>query len=308
MIKKVLVVGAGAIGGFYGALLAKAGAEVAVVCRSDYETVKLNGFTIQSHSLGTWRFFPAGVFRGAGEFREEADCLLLCTKIIPGLDRAALIREAVSPKTAIVLIQNGVEIEREIQEAFPGNEIISGLAFICCNRIGPGSLAHLAYGRLTLGVPGKPVSPKTRELCDLFSKAGIECLASTDIVAERWKKCVWNAPFNPLSVLSGGLSTSAILASQEPFVRHIMEDVRRIAEALGHSLPGQIVDSHIESTRTMPSYKTSMLIDYEQGRPLETEAILGNALRASQRAGVTAPYLESVYALMKLRELQRVTS
>jgi 2-dehydropantoate 2-reductase len=308
MVKKVLVVGAGAIGGFYGGLLAKAGAEVAVVCRSDYEAVKLNGFTIQSHQLGTWRFLPAGVFRQVGEFRKEADYLLLCTKVIPGLDRAALIREAVSAKTAVVLIQNGVEIEREIQDAFPDNEIISGLAFICCNRIGPGSLAHLAYGRLTLGVPGEPVSIKTRELSDLFSKAGIECLASADIVAERWKKCVWNAPFNPLSVLSGGLSTADILASQEPFVRHIMEDIRRIAQALGHSLPGQIVDSHIESTRTMPPYKTSMLIDYEQGRPLETEAILGNALRAGQRAGVMTPYLESVYALMKLREIQRASS
>lgn len=308
MIKKVLIVGAGAIGGFYGALLAKAGADVGAVCRSDYDTVKLHGFTIQSHDLGTWRFIPAGVFRQAGEFREAADCLLLCTKVIPGLDRAALIREAVSPKTTIVLIQNGVEIEREIQEAFPGNEIISGLAFICCNRIGPGSLAHLAYGRLTLGSVNGPVSPRIRELCDLFSRAGIDCQASADIAGERWKKCVWNAPFNPLSVLSGGLSTADILESQEPFVRHIMEDVRRIAEAVGHSLPGQIVDNHIDSTRTMPPYKTSMLIDYEQGRPLETEAILGNALRAGRRAGIKTPYLESVYALIKLREVQRSPS
>lgn len=308
MVKKILVVGAGAIGGFYGALLAKAGADVAVVCRSDYDTVKLHGFTIQSHDLGTWRFAPAGVFRNASEFREEADCLLLCTKVIPNLDRAALIREAVSPKTAVVLIQNGVDIEREIQEAFPDNEIISGLAFICCNRIGPGSLAHLAYGRLTLGAPGEPISPKIGELCDLFSRAGIECLASADVVTERWKKCVWNAPFNPLSVLSGGLPTSNILASQEHFVRHIMEDVCRIAAALGHPLPDRIVDNHIDSTRTMPPYKTSMLIDYEQGRPLETEAILGNALRAGRRAGVAAPYLESIYALMKLRELQRTFS
>ncbi|WP_020565239.1 ketopantoate reductase family protein [Methylosarcina fibrata] len=308
MVKKILVVGAGAIGGFYGALLAKAGADVAVVCRSDYDTVKLNGFTIHSQDLGTWRFAPAGVFRHASEFREEADCLLLCTKVIPNLDRAALIREAVSPKTAIVLIQNGVDIEREIQEAFPDNELISGLAFICCNRIGPGRLAHLAYGRLTLGSVNGPVSTKTRELNDLFGRAGIECLASADVVTERWKKCVWNAPFNPLSVLSGGLPTSAILASQEPFVRHIMEDVCRIAAALGHPLPERIVDNHIDSTRTMPAYKTSMLIDYEQGRPLETEAILGNALRAGRRAGVAAPYLESIYALMKLRELQRALS
>jgi 2-dehydropantoate 2-reductase len=308
MAKRVLVVGAGAIGGFYGALLAKAGAEVAVVCRSDYDAVKRHGFTIQSHALGTWRFCPSQIIRQAGDFQGEADYLLLCTKVLPDLDRAALIREAVSPGTAIVLIQNGVEIEQEIQSAFPRNEIISGLAYICCNRIKPGTLAHLAFGRLTLGSPSGPVSPKTRALCGLFNRSGIECQESADIVTERWKKCVWNAPFNPLSVLSGGLSTADILQSQEMFVRRIMRDICRIAHALGHFLPDQVIETNIENTRIMPPYKTSMLLDYEQGRPMETEAILGNALRAGQRADLTTPYLESVYALMKLKELQRARS
>ncbi|MGZ8096373.1 MAG: ketopantoate reductase family protein [Methylosarcina sp.] len=308
MAKRVLVVGAGAIGGFYGALLAKAGAEVAVVCRSDYDAVKRQGFTIQSHALGTWRFRPSRIIRQAGDFQGEADYLLLCTKVIPDLDRASLIREAVSPGTAIVLIQNGVEIEQEIQSAFPRNEIISGLAYICCNRVKPGTLVHLAFGRLTLGSLSGPISPKTHELCGLFNRAGIECQESADIVAERWKKCVWNAPFNPLSVLSGGLPTSDILQSQEIFVRRIMRDICRIARALGHFLPDQVIETNIENTRIMPPYKTSMLLDYEQGRPMETEAILGNALRAGQRAGLATPYLESVYALMKLRELQRARS
>lgn len=305
MSKKILVVGTGAIGGFYGALLAKAGAEVSVVCRSDYEEVKVNGLTIQSHNLGTWRFSPSQVYKQASDFHGEADYLLLCTKVIPGLDRAALIRKAVSPKTAIALIQNGVEIEQEMQAAFPDHEIISGLAFICCNRVGFGTLAHMAYGRLTLGSLSGPITAKTQDLCNLFNRAGIECLASADIVTERWKKCVWNAPFNPLSVLSGGLSPSDILASQESFVRHIMQDVCRIACALGHFLPDQVITTNIENTRVMPPYKTSMLLDYEQNRPMETEAILGNALRAGQRAGLPTPYLESVYALMKLRELGR---
>jgi 2-dehydropantoate 2-reductase len=198
---KVLIIGAGAIGGFYGSLLAKAGAEVAVVCRSEYEHVKLHGFFIDSHELGSWTFTPSQVLKNAAEYEDAADYVLLCTKVIPPVDRVALIRPAVTAGTAIVFIQNGVEIEQEILSAFPGNEIISGLAYICCNRKRKGEILHLAYGRLTFGnLPGS-VSKKTTQLCDLIRQSGIECIATGNIVAERWKKCVWNAPFSPLSVL-----------------------------------------------------------------------------------------------------------
>lgn len=304
MPSQVLVVGTGAIGGFYGALLAKAGAEVAVVCRSHGDSIRKHGFTIHSHNLGTWVFKPSQVLNQVAEFTGEADYLLLSTKVLPELDRASLIRPAVTPKTTIVLIQNGVEIEQQILDAFPKNEVISGLAFICCTRVNPGEIIHSAYGRLILGSFPDFISKKARYLSSLFSQAGIECRATPGIITERWKKCVWNAPFNPLSVLSDGLSTADILQTQETFVRKIMQDICCIAAASGHPLPEDIVDLNIENTRVMPPYKTSMLLDYENGKPMETEAILGNALRAGKRAGVAATYLESVYALMKLKELK----
>lgn len=304
MTVNVLVVGAGAIGGFYGALLAKAGADVTMVCRSDSHHIKRHGFIIKSRSLGHWHFRPSQVLQDTSEFTGKADYVLLCTKVLPGLDRASLLRPAVTADTSVGFIQNGVEIEQDLLAAFPGHEVISGLAFICCNRIGPGIISHLAYGRLTLGTLPGSVGPKTETLASLFKKSGIECHAAADIVTERWKKCVWNAPFNPLSVLSGGLLTPDILKTQEPFVRKIMQDICNIADAAGHPLPADIIDQNIENTYAMPAYKTSMLLDFENGRPMETEAILGNAFRAAERAHVRAPYLESVYSLMKLRELQ----
>ena len=208
---KVLVIGAGAVGAFYGSLLAKAGDEVSVVCRSDYDQVKRHGFIIDSHPLGRWNFIPAHVLKNAADFEGTADYILLCTKVIPTLDRATLIRPAVGRNTAIVFIQNGVEIEQEMLDAFPDNEVVSGLAFICCNRVGPGEILHLAYGRLALGNLPNGISNKTAQLCESFNQSGIECNASEDIVTGRWQKCVWNAPFNPLSVLSGGLPTLDIL-------------------------------------------------------------------------------------------------
>lgn len=124
-----------------------------------------------------------------------------------------------------------------------------------------------------------------------------------DIVTSRWIKCVWNAPFNPLSVLSGGLATQDILQTQEVFVRDIMREVCTIAAACGHLLPNDVVDTNITNTYNMPSYKTSMLLDFEQGHPMETEVILGNAVRAAEREKVECPNLKALYALMKLREL-----
>jgi len=300
----VLIVGAGAIGAFYGALLAKAGAGVSVTCRSDYDYVKRHGFLIDSDMLGSWSFIPRQVLRHSSDLQGTADFVILCTKVLPELDRVALIRDAVTAQTAIVFIQNGIAIEQEIQNAFPDHDIISGLAFICCNRVHPGHIHHLAYGRLTLGDVSGTLSEKTLQLSVAFNRAGIECIASENIITDRWQKCIWNAPFNPLSVLSGGLPTLDILTTQEALVRHIMQDVFNIAKASGHTLPNSIIDDNIASTYAMQPYKTSMLLDYELGQTMEIEAIVGNALRAALEVKVDCPYLATVYALMKLRELK----
>ena len=304
MSDKVLIVGAGAIGGFYGALLDQAGAEVSVVCRSDYDLVARQGFSIHSHALGSWSFSPQHVLRQASDYPEKADYLILCSKVTEQIDRIGLIKDAVKDHTAIVFIQNGVDIEAELAQAFPDNELISGLAFVCCNRLGPGDIHHLAYGKLTLGNLPNGVSTKTRHLQQLFLNAGIECTLSENIVSSRWQKCVWNAPFNPLSVLSGGLPTLDILQNQEALVRRIMQEVCDIAAACGHALPADIIDSNIQNTYAMPPYKTSMLLDFQRGLAMETEAILGNAVRAGILHQVSCPTLQTLYALLKLRELK----
>lgn len=301
----ILVIGTGAVGSFYGSLLARQGAEVSVVARSDYDHVKAHGIDIRSETkLGDYHFQPARVVRSAAELAKKPDYVLLCVKVVEGADRAALLKDALGPNTAIVLVSNGVEIEDEIAQAFPDNELIGGLAFICVTRTAPGKIWHQAYGRLALGNYPHSLSEKAKALCAAYERSGIHCAAADNIVTARWQKCVWNAAFNPLSVLSGGLSTNDILTTQEPLVRAIMEEIRQIAEAVGHALPSGIVDQQIDSTHKMPPYKTSMLLDFEAGRPMETEAILGNAVRAGRRAGVAIPHLESIYALMKMRELK----
>src|SRR5262249_9979408 len=147
----VLVVGAGAIGAFYGAALARAGAHVSVTCRSDYEAVKQHGYSIRSALLGDHVFRPDAVYRDAADVEQSPDYLVLTVKVLPNVDRAALIKPAVGKNTAIVLIENGVDIEAEVAQAFPENELLSCLAFIGVSRLGNGEIHHQTLGHLTMG-------------------------------------------------------------------------------------------------------------------------------------------------------------
>lgn len=296
---KVLIIGSGAVGSYFGAKLAQAGAEVSVLARSDYAHVQEHGIHIQSPD-GDYHFQPKAVVRHGAELAAKPDYAMVCIKVVEGADRVAMLQGAVGPQTAIVLLSNGIGIEQEVAEAFPDNEIISALAFIGVTRTAPGQIHHQAYGNLAVGSFGGGVSGKTQALAEAFQAAGVKCAANEDIATARWQKCVWNAAFNPVSVLTG-LDTGQILASQESFIRTLMQEVCAIAAADGHALPDSLVDKSIHSTLKMPPYKTSMLVDHEAGRPLELEAILGNAVRAGQQAGVAAPHLATVYALMALK-------
>lgn len=297
----VLIVGAGAIGAFYGHALARAGAAVSVVCRSDYEAVKASGYEMRSDVLGDARFVPVACYRDVSDVREHADFLVLAVKVIDGLDRAALIRPAVGPQTKIVLIQNGIDIEAEVAEAFPHNELISCLAFIAVSRVAPGVVHHQSLGRLVLGSYPQGASAAAEQFASLLVQGGIDAKVTQDVVAARWQKAVWNAPFNPLSILGGVLDTSAMLRTpeSEAFVRRAMNEVCAIAAALDKPQSPKLVEQNLAGTRAMPPYKTSMALDYENGRPLELEAILGNVVRAAKRVNVETPALESLYAITK---------
>ena len=302
---RVLILGAGAIGSFYGAALQVSGAEVSVVCRSDYDAVCAHGYIIDSQKLGERRLRPAQVIRSAQEYAGGApDFLVVAVKVVEGTDRVAMMRPAVGPHTAIVLIENGVEIEEEIRAAFPDNELISALAFVQVSRVGPGRVRHFAFGDLTFGNYPEGVSDKARQFARMLGAGGINGTLTDRVVAARWKKALWNAIFNPVSVAGGALDTAQMLGTEEGMatIRRGMEEIRAIAAATGNPLPAELVDQFIDATRKAPAYKTSMALDFENGRPMETEVILGNVVLAARREGVPAPTLEAMYGLMKMIE------
>jgi 2-dehydropantoate 2-reductase len=303
----ILIVGAGAVGALFGSALARQGGRVTVVCRSDFEVVSREGYRIRSPLLGDHQFRPERVLREVADCTAAPDYLILTVKVLRNVDRAALIRPAVGPQTVIVLIQNGIDIEAEIATAFPRNELLSSLAFVAIGRAAGGEIHHQSAGSLILGRYPTGITPAARQLAAMFEASGVGCQLTEDVVTGRWQKAVWNATFNPISIMGGVLDTAMMLktADDQAFVRQAMQEICAVAAATGHPLHPKLVDQMIGATLAMPAYKTSMALDYENGRPMEIEAILGNAVRAGRQNNVAMPALESIYALARMIERAR---
>jgi len=305
---RVIIVGAGAIGAFYGGVLGRAGCEVSVVARSDYDVVARDGYRIRSAAQGDLSFRPAQLVRSAGDYRGEADYALCALKDVRGVDRASLIRPALASKTAVVLVQNGIDVEKDIAQALPQHELISAVAYSAVSREAPGQVVHHSgYTRLVLGNYPKGVSAAVERFAALIKAGGTSAQATEDIVGARWQKCAWNTVFNPISALAGGLGTRDILGSEATtqFVKDAIAEVCAIARADGHALAEDAVEEQIAGTLRMPNYISSMGQDLPTGRPMETEALLGNAVRIARRLAVAVPRLEALYALLLMVEQKR---
>jgi 2-dehydropantoate 2-reductase len=297
---KILNVCCGAVGACFCGRLAQHGAEVTVTVRRDAELIRQRGFKIKSIN-GDFVFRPQAVLDSASGYQDTADYIILTSKVLPGADAVELVRPAVRPGTAIVLIQNGLGIEEALHQAFPENEILSAVAYIGVTRTAPGELDHQGAGKLILGRFGGGASAAGEKLCAAFTQAGIPADYTGDIAFYRWKKLLWNVPFNALSVLGGGLLTSEMTdnGAVESLCRSLMQEVIAAARACNVNLPETMVEENIEYTRNFPPYKTSMLVDCENNRPLEVDAIVGSVVKAARQHNVNVPHLETVYAILK---------
>ena len=301
---KVLLIGAGGVGIYFCGRLAQGGkAEVSVVARSEYEVAAKEGYSVRSVA-GDFHFHPERVLRAAEEFPGEADYIILAAKVLPEADPVALLRPAVerSPKSVIVLIQNGIEIESAVRAAFPERELLSTIAYVGVSRLAPGQVHHFGSGTLRMGGYPAGISDAARTLAAAFEAGGIvKCELCEDIVRVRWCKLLWNLPFNPVSVLAGGADTRRMVEDPElaKLCRELMEEVLAVARACGVALEEKDAEATMEYTRNFPAYRTSMLQDFEAGRPLEVEAILGNPVRLARLHRVAVPRMESCYALLR---------
>jgi len=303
---RVLVLGAGALGAFYGAVLARAGCTVSVVARSGIDDIRRDGYRIDS-PLGDLSFKPQRVLAAGEALDAPLDYVLLALKLVPGTDRIALLKPFRQARPAIVLIQNGIAIEDEVTQAYPDQALISCVAYAAASRASPRHILHNSkFTRLILGPWPQGTSRAAADrLADLLKAGGASAVVTDDITGERWKKCAWNSVYNPISAL-GGLGTKAILSgeAQTAFVRGAIEEVCAVAAADGHPLAPDTVDKQLAGTRALPDIVSSMGQDWRAGRPLEIEPILGNVVRIGRRLGVPVPRLDALYALALMAQAQ----
>jgi len=229
------------------------------------------------------------------------DVVLIAVKTTANDALERLIPPLLHPGTTLVTLQNGLGNEAFLAKRFGARRVMGALCFVCLNRVERGVIAHFGHGTISIGeYHGKP-KPRTRWLAEALCHAGIEAVAVENLITERWRKLVWNVPFNGLSIAAGGLTTDLILADPglEQLVRGLMREILAIATARGHSIPESYADFQIERTRSMAAYRPSSLLDYQAGLPVEVESIWGEPLREARKAGVEAGRLEALYYLLK---------
>ncbi|MCP3939921.1 MAG: 2-dehydropantoate 2-reductase [Desulfobacteraceae bacterium] len=295
-----LLIGTGAVGSYYMGKISRAGVHITSLSITDYEIIKKKGIQINSINKD-FKFIPDKTIKSTSEYLLIPDYIIIATKALPEIDVIAMIKNIIHKKTTIVLLQNGIDIETKIFNAYPDNEVISGLAYITVNKIAPATINHQANGWLVIGKYPNGISKKTKLLSKIFNEAGVQCTLEKDINLARWKKLIWNASYNVISVLGGGLTTKEMTQSKEinSLITGIMKEVILLADKSGYKIDESLIDEYINFTSKMPANKTSMLLDYENKRPMEVEAILGNTIKMAKKINMAVPHLESLYPLLK---------
>jgi 2-dehydropantoate 2-reductase len=296
---RIAVVGTGAIGSFYGGKLAVGGRDVHFLVRGGFDQIKRSGIRIRGKKEN-FHVANAQVYQTLTEIG-PCDLVLIALKATNNDTMLELIPPLLHRDTILLTLQNGLGNEEFLAQHFGAERVMGGLCFICLNRISPGLIEHLDYGHLNLGELAGVAKGRTHKLAREFSQREVECRVVDNLMEERWRKLVWNIPFNGLTIAAGGITTADILRddSLRSVAIALMKEVVVGAKSCGYNLPMDVVLEQIKRTETMGAYKPSTLLDLEAGRALEVEAIWGEPLRRAQAQGAVMPRLEQLYTHLK---------
>ena len=290
-------IGTGAIGGYYGAKLARAGQEVQFLLHKDYEYVKANGLQVDSCD-GSFHIEANAYARTAD--MPQCDVVLVCLKSVNNGKLKELLPPLLHEHTLVVMIQNGIGIEPDVQAMFPGVQLAAGLAFICSAKTEPGRVSHQCYGSINLANYSCRDERLFEAVVSEFRAAGIET-GQVEYHEARWKKAVWNMPFNGMTV---ALHTQTDLLLRDPSTRQLIRDqmmeVVGASRALGVSgVDEAFVEKMIQMTDEMTPYSPSMRLDYDFHRPMEIHYLYTRPIEIAREAGFPMPKLEMLEAELK---------
>ncbi|CAN6629662.1 hypothetical protein TRVA0_012S01420 [Trichomonascus vanleenenianus] len=309
----VLLVGSGGVGTIASLGLELSGrAAVTSVLRSDYERVKEKGFVIESVEYGdfdSWK--PSRIVNSVDVAVAEGeiyDYIMVCMKVLPELYKSEdIIANAVTPgHTVIVLMQNGIGIEKPVAERFPENIVLSGISMIASMNL-HGRILHKEHDKLKVGYYSSPGIPEDKiidaaeKFVDIYGASGAHTEFVPNLDKARWTKLIYNSCINTISALilldTGRLYLSGL---DQSLIIPTMQEIKAIAlKALGEPLEPEDIDFRMLLSDEGVYYHPSMMVDVEKGNPIELEVILGNPLRIAKELGVETPILQTVYYLLK---------
>jgi 2-dehydropantoate 2-reductase len=315
---RIAIAGAGAIGGYIGARLAKAGADVVLFGRGPHlQAMQDRGLRVVSPD-GDFEVKPevTGDLNAIG----HADVVFLGVKA-HGLTRLApQLRPLLGPDTVVVSTQNGIpwwyfqgyggeldglRLERVdpggvIAAAIEPRRVVGSLAYFSTDIAEPGVIHHTEGNRISFGEPDGTRTERTKRIAEALIAAGFRCPVTTRFRHEIWVKLLGNVAFNPISALTGGtLEELARHPEVSKVVRELMTETEAVAARLNIELPISI-DQRMAGAERVGAHKTSMLQDFEAGRPMELEAIVGAVVELGERLGVAMPATRTVYACAKM--------
>lgn len=321
---RIVIAGAGAIGGYIGARLARAGADVVLFARGPHlQAMRQRGLRVES---------PDGDFDVKPAVTDDlssigsADVVFLGVKAHGLTALAPALRPLFGPDTVVVSTQNGIpwwyfqdhggdldglRLERVdpggiIASAIEPRRIVGSLAYFSTDIAEPGVVHHTEGHRISFGEPNGTRSDRTRRIAEALIGAGFRCPITTRFRHEIWVKLLGNVAFNPISALTGGTLEELVRHPETSrLVREVMAETEAVAAKLGVELPISI-DQRMAGAEKVGAHKTSMLQDYEAGRPMELEAVVGAVVELGERLGVSMPATHAVYACAKMLDEHRI--
>jgi len=305
----IAVIGAGAVGGYYGARLIEHGHRVHLFTPSDCGHIRKAGMRVRSRD-GDFVLEPGRV-NVHDDPREmpKADLVIVTLKTTANHRLKELVEPVVKADSVILTLQNGLGNEEILGQLFGAERVLGGMAFVCINRTGPGEISHTDHGLIRIGeVRGGP-SARAGKIAELFSSSKVPCEVLDDLTFGRWDKLIWNVPFNGLGAALN-LTTDRIIESEAglSLVRGIMGEVIAACRPLNIRFDLGVPEEKIRHTQTMGAYKTSMQVDRQMGRALEIEAIIGKPLAVARVNGVVTPLLKMLYDLVRLVDVPSKTA
>jgi 2-dehydropantoate 2-reductase len=299
---RILVMGAGAIGAFYGARLQKAGEEVYFCARGEHlRALKENGLEVASID-GDFRLHVKAT-EAPKEFAPY-DLILLCAKSQQTITAANQLVGCLAQDGAVMTIQNGVENEAALCGVLPRENVMGGNARVGAELVAPGKVLHTVAGTIEFGELDGRETARANRIAESFRRAGIFGELTHDLITIRWHKLMGNNGTNTVCTL-GRCSVGAAMADSDGYqlVRRLFIETAIVGRAEGAKLSEESADILLDQIKRLPNLnavKPSTLQDYERGKLLEYDAITGAVIRAAKRHAIAVPATETVHALLKL--------